>query len=91
MSCGVKGCGVGLHRTSEHYDGWGEEALKGVILGLTMANKDLLTALKATLALMQEAGEIVVADPSHNVGLAANMELVYRKATLTILKNEEAI
>ena len=47
MACGVKGCGVGLHRTSEHYDGWGEAALQGVILGLTKANEDLLGVLCA--------------------------------------------
>ena len=55
---------------------------------LVASAPNLLAALKATLALLQEAGEILVADPNHNVSLAASIELVYRKATITILKAE---
>lgn len=46
----------------------------------------LLAALKATLTTLEEAAAIIVADPGHSVGQAAQIEMIRRKAEATIVE-----
>lgn len=47
MACEVRGCGVGLHRTNEHYADWDKASLHRAILNLTISRENLITALCA--------------------------------------------
>lgn len=58
---------------------------------LIAAAPNLLAALKATLATLEEAAALIVADPGHSVGQAAQMEMIRRKAEATIAKAEGTV
>jgi len=58
----------------------------GSYLELEEAKRNLWAGLNATLATLVEASDVVVADPGHSIGFAAQIEMVKRKASATLEK-----